>query len=379
MDICEQAYRSCKHQIDDDFDSYESFLKAVDRLDRSSSPGYPYCKAATTNGQYLGWDGLSYNKEKVDLLWGEVYRIFESRDASCIHRLFLKMEPLSKEKIEEGRYRIIIAAPLPVQIAWHMVFDKLNDLEIDNTYLIPSQQGLIIPNGGWKVFLNQWKSKGYDTGLDKRAWDWNAPIWLIRMCLRLRTRLATGRRLNDWIAMATELYRTTFEDVTFIISDGTIFHQDYPGVMKSGSVVTISDNSHMQVFVHIFACEDQGVSIYPLPSACGDDTLQKKEQAVDIEVYSRYGAIVKSASDGLEFVGHEFLDSGPVPLYFDKHITMSFHVRPINLASYFDSMCRMYTKSPLFDFWVLYAQECGVYVMSRAYYDRWFDFAEITI
>lgn len=373
--LLETAYSKCVHSIDDDFDSYEAYLRALPRIDRKSSPGFPYCREHTTNGEWLGWDGLKYDQFAVTRLWLDVQRVFETNNADCLLRLFIKNEPHSIEKIQTGRLRIILAAPLHIQMCWHMVFDKLNDLEITHTYHIPSQQGIILPYGGWKTFMRQWRSRGYDVGLDKRAWDWTVPSWLLKLDLELRQRLARGNRKEAWLKVASELYRTTFEDARILMSSGVVYHQDYPGIMKSGCVNTISTNSHMQAMVHILACEDQGVSFEPLPVCCGDDTLQCSWQATELDKYEKYGAIIKTASAALEFVGHEFISTGPIPLYHDKHIMKSFHVKDDDVCQYFDAMCRMYCKNrQMFDFWEAYAQECGIFVKTREFYNYWYDY-----
>lgn len=371
----EDAYSKCVFEVDDDFDSYQSFSRALGRVDRLSSPGYPYCRESTTNGEFLGWDGFKYQPDRVARLWHDVRSVFETCNADCMLRLFIKNEPHSKEKVASGRFRIILAAPLNIQICWHMVFDKMNDLEIDHCYHIPSQQGIVLPGGGWKQYTRQWKSRGYDTGLDKRAWDWTVPGWLIDLELSFRHRMARGNRVDAWLEIATELYRTTFRDSKLLCSDGTVYIQEVPGVMKSGCVNTISANSHMQCMVHIFACREMCVSIHPLPVCCGDDTLQCQWQATDLSIYAKYGAIVKSASSSLEFVGHEFTEDGPIPLYFDKHVVKSLHVKDADLAQYFDAMARMYCKNrPQFGFWVEYARQLGIHLRTREYYNYWYDY-----
>lgn len=373
----ENAYSAVVWTLPDNFDSKEKFMDSLKRLDMNSSPGYPYCKLAATNREYLGFNGLFMDEDKVNMLWHDVRSIFEGVDVDFMLRVFIKPEPHTIDKINEGRFRLIMASPLCYQIVWHMLFDSLNDLEIEKTYDIPSQQGLILPMGEWKHFLRQWKSRGYDTGLDKRAWDWTAPYWLIEMELEFRLRMGRGSRMEEWHVLAVKMYRMMFAESKLILSDGSVYHQTVPGVMKSGCVNTISANSHMQVMIHILACWDQGISIHPLPVCCGDDTLQRMEQAIDLTSYAKYGALVKTASAGLEFVGHEFLQEGPIPIYHEKHLCKALSVPDDILPDYIDSMCRMYCKNRvMFDFWTALAEElrCVNKIKSRQYYVTWYDF-----
>lgn len=374
--VMEEAYKLCVTRIPDDFLSYDSYLRAVSRLDMRSSPGYPVCLQYGTNGSYLGWDGVSHSEYGLKHLWNEVKKIIyePELDSDIILRVFIKHEPHKREKVEEGRLRLIMASPVALQVVWHMLFDDFNDAEIRNSYFIPSQQGITLHHGSWKDYVRLWKALGYDTGLDKRAWDWTAPGWLLMWNLEFRARMMRGSKLAEWYALAQRMYVNMFEESKIMTSDGQVYQQEYPGIMKSGCVNTISDNSHCQVMGHILACLKQGVPYYPLPACCGDDTLQRLDQAVDVEAYKVFGAIVKSASDGLEFVGMEFTSDGPIPLYTDKHLAKFRSVCDENMSAYLDSMARMYCKNrEMFSFWEFVAGRLGVDLYSREYYSSWFD------
>ena len=372
----EDAYAPVVWRLPDDFDSYEAFLRALRRVNLASSPGIPYCTNATTNAEWLGWNGVCFDPARIAELWYYTSQYLGSPNEVML-RTFVKREPHTAVKVSEGRWRLILASPLHVQIVWHMFFDELNDLEIAKAYEIPSQQGLILPNGGWKMFLRQWQTKGYDTGLDKSAWDWNCPYWLLMLDLEFRKRMGRGARIEEWALRSKALYERMFADPCVVLSNGMVYKQTVPGVMKSGCVNTISTNSHMQVIVHVLACEDQGISPFPLPVAVGDDTLQRRSQATDISCYARYGAIIKSASDGLEFVGHEFGAAGPMPIYTQKHMTKIAYQKDEHVGETIEAMCRMYCKnSVMFAYWVELALELGCHHMlrSRDYYCYWYDY-----
>lgn len=369
----EEWYREATWVLPDDWNSRDRFESLLHRIDLKSSPGWPYVREASTNGMFLGWDGIKFDPYAVDRLWFEVLRWMEGTDEDLILSCFIKLEPHKPSKVEEGRWRLIMAGPLHVQMVWHMLFSYQNDREIEKCYYIPSQQGIVLPGGGWKTYTELWKSRGYDTGLDKSAWDWTAPIWLIDLDLRFRFRMGRGKNMDAWLKVATRAYDEMFRNPVIMMPNGRCFRQTIPGIMKSGCVNTISSNSHMQVMVHILACIYSGVDVYPFPVCCGDDTLQRKQQAVDLEAYKRFGALVKSASEGLEFVGHEFTSVGPVPLYLEKHLAKCLTVKDSELREYLDAMCRMYCKSNVFDFWSWLAEDLGVAVYSKEYYNFWYD------
>lgn len=372
--VCEEAYSSCVWHLREDFLSYEAFLRHIPRLDMTSSPGYPYMKEAPTNGQWLHWNGIKADSMQLQRLWHDVQRFLDGEYPSYL-RAFIKQEPHKVRKAQEKRWRLIIASSLPIQMLWHMLFSPLNDLEIEKAYEIPSQQGIVLVQGGWKTFHRSWRERGLNCGLDKSAWDWTAPKWAIDLDLELRRRLGRGESMSRWFDVAKSLYRNMFEDPKIILSDGSVYQQVVPGVMKSGCVNTISINSHCQVFMHIVVCLENHLPIDPLPVCCGDDTLQNDIHVRNLESYNKYGVVVKSASDTMEFVGHEFQENGPRPLYIYKHLKRLMYTTDAILPQYLDSMARMYVHTEYFYWWEQLARGMGSSLpLSKESYKYWYDY-----
>lgn len=373
--ILEKEYSMAKTAIPPDFDTYEGFLRAVSRLERSSTPGYPYNTKYPTIGEYLGFDGILYNDFMLQSLWHDVQSLMHSVDPELFFNVFIKEEPHKREKIESGRFRLIVGSPLHFQVLSHMVFDFLNDVMNSNAYHLPSKQGLILNGGGWRDYVRQWRSKGFNIGLDKRAWDWTVPWWKIKLALELRKRLCYGPGYKRWVDLAEKLYKWLFESPVLMLSDGTCYRQIHPGIVKSGGVNTISDNSIMQNEDHILVSEDLGISCLPLADAVGDDTLQRKTHAVDLSLYEKYGSKVKSASEGLEFVGMKFSERGVFPLYFSKHLYRIPYSKDV-IEQYLDAMMRMYVYAPEYEFWKLLASKLGLEgkMRSREYHLGWYEY-----
>lgn len=339
----------------------------------TSSPGIPYMREASTNREWLKFNGVECDWVQLERLWYDVQMVFAHQFEQKL-RVFVKPEPHKISKVYSKRWRLILASPLCVQVAWHMLFDYLNDKEIDNAYFIPSQQGAVLVKGGWKMFRQQWIDSGVVYGLDKSAWDWTAPLWAIYLDLELRARLCRGRRLGEWEQHATYLYDRMFKDPYLVLSDGTQFRQTVPGVVKSGCVSTISLNSHCQVFLHIQYSLALGLPIHPLPKCCGDDTLQSELHIHNLDVYERFGVKIKSVSHGLEFMGHSITEHGPVPMYVHKHFKKLQFVDEQLLPEYLDSMARMYAHSDLFYVWSEISSRLGYNLpLSRIAYKYWYD------
>lgn len=374
--IMEEWYAPCRWVLPDDWFSKDRFLTVINRLDKTSSPGYPYCKQKQTIGEWLGFNGLTYDNLQVELLWLDVLKIYNQEDDGFIQRVFIKQEPHKEAKALEGRWRLIMSFPLNVQVFWHLLFDYQNDLEITHATSIPSQQGIWLHGGAWRGHLARWKQMGYDVGLDKSAWDWTYPSWLLEWDLQFRFRMGRGGRMDEWMHHANRQWRFAFaEGAQFITTSGVLLRQDVPGIMKSGSVVTISSNSHAQAMLHVLVCLDEGQNPDPYPACCGDDTLQRLDQA-SIRGYAKYGVVVKSASEGLEFMGHEFLQTGPAPLYMTKHLNRFVHIDGKYVGQYLESMARLYIKTPYYLLWEMLSIKFGALFPSKWALERWYDYSD---
>lgn len=290
MRVMEEAYAPAVWRLPDDYLSYEAFERALRRLDNTSSPGYPYLRRAGTVGEWLEFDGIWYSQRRVDELWYEVGQLID-HVGELVLRVFVKEEPHSLKKVREERWRLIMAFPLSWQVLGHMLFCYGNDAEIECCYDIPSQQGLRMTGGGWKQYRDQWESRGYDVGLDKSAWDWHCPYYIMNWDLELTTRLGRGRKMAEWSTHARWFYDWGYVRPYIILSDGSIFQQIVPGVMKSGSVKTISTNSKGQIMMHVLGCRREGLELYPLPVAVGDDTLQREGNTPSLETFAELGLL----------------------------------------------------------------------------------------
>lgn len=374
--IMEKAYKPCVWILPNEYLSFAAFKRAVSRLEMNSSPGIPYQYEASTNRLWLKFNGFESCEIQLERLWVDVQAVIND-DWDHYLRTFIKLEPHKKTKALEGRWRLIMAASLPVQVLWHMLFDYQNDLEIENSLQIPSQQGIVLVNGDWERYYRSWIFNGTTQGLDKSAWDWTTPYWAIDFDLQFRYSLGRGKEMESWLKLATQLYRHMFVDPKIVTSDGTVYQQTEPGIMKSGCVNTISTNSHCQILLHIVACLHTGADIYPLPIACGDDTLQHPKHRCNIEAYGKYGVVVKSVSDAIEFVGHGFAREGPYPLYLEKHIKNFMYARPEDSAQILDSMARMYANTKKIHLWIQMANAMGSPLpLSSRSYRHWYNYGD---
>lgn len=323
--MCDQ-FHSCRVDVTG-WDTYDNYLDCVRALDYTSSPGYPYMFEAPTIGDWLGYNGVGYNDLRLANLWIHVKSLMDELDFSdCYWRVFIKQEPHKLKKFESKRWRLIMCPPLHLQVLWQMVFAKQNDMEIQRSFSIPSQQGMVLCNGGWKYYRRLWLNQGTTSGCDKTAWDWTMPAWAFALDLEFRSEQLL-KPDGKWNNLARKLYVDAFMKTKLFLSDGTVYQQTKPGVMKSGCVNTISTNSHAQFMLHVLYSIDENLPIEPVCRSCGDDTLQHQMHTEKPSVYEKYGVLIKSVSDTLEFMGHEFRDDGPHPMYVGKHVFRVLHCK----------------------------------------------------
>lgn len=381
MHCMEEAYHVARISLPEDFCTYNHFIRVLSRLDNTSTPGYPFSMCASTIGDWLGFDGFWYNEFKVNELWHYVVCLMDD-PTDLVLTVFIKDEPHKRAKVLADRWRLIMGFPLHYQVLWHMLFGEQNDKLLEKSLGIPSQQGISTYHGGWKHYVKVWNSRSYDVSLDKSAWDWTVNWWLLRWELEVRGRLISpGASKQRWHELSLICYERAFCDPILLLSDGNMYRQCVPGVMKSGCVNTISSNSFMQVILHCLVNFSEGLPLYPLPVAVGDDVRQSSTNLAKATAYLKFGAIVKEVIYGKEFVGMNFLDTGPVPLYTPKHLfkAMSMKNETMDdrelLSQYLDSMLRLYAYSDDFNLWLYIAAGFGCLdcVYSQEYYRRCFD------
>lgn len=326
LGIATDAHKAARWSVPEDFLTKEHYLRVVDKLEWKSSPGYPYCVRNPTNKDLfkVNESGVP-DPSRVDEMWDIVnHRIAAllrgERTADPI-RLFVKPEPLKEKKLRDSKFRLIASVSVVDQIIDHMLFDDMNETMYAQWDMVPSKVGWSPYVGGWKCMpRKKWLA------IDKTSWDWTVHLWLIDLVFKVRQRLC--RNMNStWKRLAEMRYRMLYIDALFVTSAGVVLRQKYPGVMKSGCVNTIADNSIMQFLLHIRVCLEIGEAI-GVVMAMGDDTLQEKPKDLKkyLETLGQY-CIVKKADEGNEFAGMLFAGMRVEPLYAGKHAFSILHAK----------------------------------------------------
>lgn len=319
----------CYWELPEDFLTFEHYKRVVcGSLKWNSSPGYPYMLRFPDNRCFFSVvDGQPSAARLLDV-WNQVQLRLQHRTSDPIY-LFVKQEPHKITKLH--RKRLISSVSVIDQIIDHMLFDEFNEGLVSKSWLGPVKVGWTPLNGGWKTF-----PKG-GVSIDKSAWDWTMQPWLFELLLQLRldSLLTVGERRQQWEEFATWRYRSLFSNPEFVLPDGQVIKQLQGGVMKSGSVLTITDNSLAQLLLHLRVVTE----MYPIDLwsskigwiwALGDDTRQSMPD--DLRQYlSKLGefCLVKECTQSPEFAGMRFLPGGRLePLYKGKHAFNLLYASP---------------------------------------------------
>lgn len=362
----EEAYKGCP-AAPVEWRSKERFRKLINDLDMTSSPGYPYLREAPTIGKWLKNDGLgNYDEIQVERLWLDVNRVLAG-DYEHLFRVFVKDEPHKLTKVQQGKWRLIVASSLPVQMVWRMCFAHQNDWLNAHPYTTPSAHGLVFCYGGWRRFKQHCKTKGLKFSRDLSAWDLNAPGWVFRVIREVRKSFGGP---DDWARTIDMLYEDAYAKSKLIFSNGLVIQQQFDGFMKSGLFNTISDNSLGMVAMHVVASFRARLPVGTI-WATGDDVLQEHYSDEYQKALEELGCVVKEVEQSLTFMGTNF-DGQPRPMYFSKHV-VNFWTQREHREETLDSYARLYCyQDREFRFWVATAAAMGYSLRSQSYYQYWY-------
>lgn len=277
-------------------------------VDRDSSPGYPYMRAYKTNGEFIDAAGTRAIAEKAvsrllalageDLTQMQASRIVAGDFADPV-RLFVKNELHSKQKIEQGRMRLISSVSLVDQLVERLLCGGQNSAEIANWTDIPSKPGLGLDDRGLEALRSSATAMQEPLATDMSGFDWSVPQWLLDMDVEARVRLSGATR-GGLFERALRSRVAALGCSLFVLSDGSLFAQTRRGVQKSGSYNTSATNSRMRVMLaYMAAAVATGGVTQGAVMAAGDDCIEDiagVDSAALLSVYARWGFRVETSA-----------------------------------------------------------------------------------
>lgn len=304
----------------------------LDAINKTASPGYPY--ALHIDGGSKGKLCEDHKEMLLDAVNLRLRNYLEAEDISDedptkamkllragmvdLVRVFVKNEPHTLKKIEEGRLRLISSVSFVDEIIERLIFGNQNELEILNYLDVPSKPGIGFSTDevNRQFFLTTMSRFKRLVMSDVKAWDWSVQYWLFLIDLETRKRLvdASPEVVSLWYAFARRRIEALSWTV-FATSDGYLYAQTAPGIMLSGSYLTSSTNSRCRVGLAFLAGADYA-------EAMGDDCNEDNEVEGIVERYRDLGfrlTDVKVADESeFEFCSHIFRADKATPMNFYK-------------------------------------------------------------
>lgn len=303
-------------------------------LNRQGSPGLPWASLAASKGELCDQHGSLVVRavlERLSLLetldctgLAEDPRYLVANGYCDPVRIFVKNEPHTKEKALDKRWRLISSVSIVDEIIERLLCHTQNEEEIDNWLTCPSKPGigLSLDEQASSLFESVRPHLKDAAEADVSGWDWCVKWFMFKLEVRARIRLC-GAKPDS--AFAKILYARVWclARSVFSTSDGRLFMQTVPGVMKSGSYLTSSTNSRMRVMLAYLIGATWAV-------AMGDDSLETWTDGA-IESYALYGIKVKMfrrCGTSFEFCSHRFINGVAIPLNWAKGLFRLLSARP---------------------------------------------------
>lgn len=313
----------------------------------------------------MGWDGLSYDGERVEILRQMVKArldlLISGELVADNIKVFVKQEAHKAKKLEDGTYRLISAVSLVDTMIDRILFGWLARNVLATAGKTPCLVGWSPVRGGWRQLNDRFRNKPV-VCLDRSAWDWTVQGYLVDCWLLFLENIAYGHA-EWWRKAVRARFELLFEKAVFQFEDGTIVKQPIRGVMKSGCFLTIILNSLSQSILHYIANARCGQRMsLKQPLTIGDDTVQEsfdwlEEYALRME---ELGVTLKGVKiqHWVEFAGFAYNGTTCWPAYWQKHLFNLAHSD--NLEDTLKSYQYLYVHEPvMYEFVCRVAREVG--------------------
>jgi hypothetical protein len=299
------------------FFSREDVYAAIDSLNGSSSPGYPFAKIAKDKDQLVA----EHREWLVDcvlerLRLYQVVNLWEVPEAedpvwlvehgfACPLRTFIKNDPHPPEKIRDMRLRLIMSGSVIQELCERVMCGRQNQAEIANWTTIPSKPGMGLGNDLQGELLFDYVDEYCDPedleSSDVSGWDFCVTAEMLMADAERRIICSDADPAGLWARIVRNLAFVLARSV-IVLSDGRAFAQTIAGIMKSGSYNTSSSNS----FIRVFMARLVGAA---WAFAMGDDCVEQKGDYIRSKRYFEYGIRVTGSRSGpdFEFCSHKFL------------------------------------------------------------------------
>lgn len=325
----------------------EEFDDLLRGVKRDSGPGHPWIGLEKTKGGIVDrHKGLLYQAtmEYLNLLAETPVGSMPDDPVDLVRqgfaspmRVFVKNEPHSAQKLETGRVRLIIMVPFHIVLAEMLIFGTQNNKEIRHWDSIPSKPGIGLTED--KHVEKVWNevegmlSHGQLAEADVSGYDFSLTEEMFMYDARRRVALAKGHEGTAFERVVKNITHVLCRSV-FALSDGRMYKQEIPGVMKSGRYCTSSTNSYIRVLLSYAVGSRYCI-------AMGDDSLEEYVEEAP-QIYKEMGVHVKfykKCQTTFEFCSQTFKDGVSAP---SNPAKMLFNL--LNQRDGFDKKCLLFQQ-----------------------------------
>jgi len=162
-------------------------------------------------------------------------------------RVFIKNEPHKKSKLSSGFLRLISNVSVLDEIIDRLLFGAQNQVEIDNWFKIPSKPGIGFTDEMMQLISREVFSAQATSPkacIDFSSHDWTVQEFQFWFDCRCRIILAGLDEESIWARLIRNRFYCVMMGV-FVLSDGSMFAQLQPGLIKSGWLCTGSSSSRI--------------------------------------------------------------------------------------------------------------------------------------
>jgi hypothetical protein len=301
-----------------------------DYVKPDASPGVPCAYFSNRNDQYLSALGEKFNEivlDRLDKILQIPYDVLrqmsrqERIDFGLVDpvRVFVKNEPHSRSKLDEGRVRLIMSVSLIDKMIEMLISRHVCKLEILNWETIPSKPGIGFTHQNNMSVYRDVVDSGCDMSYaDISGWDWGVKQWQILDEAESLINLCQNPS-SDWCKIVRSKAILESESI-YQFSDGLMVMPTFKGIVNSGKLRTSRGNSWMRVRIANLIGANKVI-------AAGDDSV---EQTVPdaITKYLKYGVRCKDYQpviDTFEFCSHIYSKHGAYSINRNKMIMNLLH------------------------------------------------------
>jgi hypothetical protein len=297
----------------------------------NASPGAPYTAKYTTNEELFSVFNGDLPLIRVTFLFRMYHYLrFDLTDLTSCElvklglrdpiRLHIKNEPHKITKVRQGRLRLICPVSIVDQLIERSFAMPTNRAEITNFDLLPSKAGISLNDSeqmsrlSKRLFARRADEKCGLFGNDMSGWDWSVQGYMLHLEADFRTILCSAE-LGSHLHVVWKNIMHAMSNSVFVFGDGMMVSSERAGVMKSGSYLTSSSNSHIRACLafHLGAIDC---------IVMGDDCVELSHKSSEelIMGYTNLGLIPDIDSftpvkEHFEFCSHElYCDGEAVPI-----------------------------------------------------------------